>query len=252
MKNLTVDNYYEEDEYMSVSAFKKMRRCEIATDESLNQKSDALLIGSYVDAYIEGTLDKFRAENPEIFSSRGSTKGELKSDFKYADSICEYIDGNKTLTQFLSGEKQRIMTGEINGIPFKIKMDSYSQGIAINDLKVMKTVTDNQGNYYDFVTPWGYDIQLACYQEIVRQNTGEQLPCYICAVTKEKPINSVIINIPQPFLDKALALVESEIQHLYDVKVGKEPPIGCGKCPTCISLKTDTEIISLDSLTNLI
>lgn len=249
MKEVTLDNYYEQDEYMSVSAFKRFKRCELdAIEGGEFVATEPMLIGSYVDAFIEGTLDQFKEEHPEIFASRGATKGELKVSFKYADDICEFIVKDKVFSMFMSGEKQRIMTGEIEGVPFKIKMDSYSPHIAINDLKVMATVTDKRGNFYDFVTPWGYDTQLACYQEIVRQNTGEQLPCYICAVTKEKPINSVIINIPQTYLDVALYEVQSKIQHFYNLKTGKETPVGCGLCSTCISKRTETQIISLVDL----
>ena len=249
MKTLTNDNYYEDDEYMSVSAFKKLRKCEIdGRQVYVKSKSSALLIGSYVDSFIEGTLDKFKEENPEVFSSRGASKGELKAEFKQAEQICNFIMNDKVFAQFMSGEKQTIMTGEIAGVPFKIKMDSYSPNIAINDLKVMRSVTDSKGNFTDFITPWGYDIQLACYQEIVKQNTGKKLPCYICAVTKETPINSVIVNIPQVILDRALYEVESLIEHLYDVKMGKVSPVGCGVCGTCISTRNTTPIISMIDL----
>lgn len=252
-KILTVDNYYEDDEYMSVSTFKKIKKCEIdgrtVYDNSI--KSDAMLIGSYVDSYVEGTLEKFKEENPNIFSSRGNTKGELKADYKNADLICEFIQNDTTIQQFLSGEKQTIMSGEIAGVPFKIKMDSYSPSIAISDLKVMRTISDSKGNFMDFITPWGYDVQLACYQEIVRQNTGEQLPCYIVAVTKESPINSAIIHLPQDILNTTLYKVESEIRHYYDVKTGIVESIGCGICSTCISQRKSTPIISLADILDL-
>jgi len=240
------DNYFEQDEFMSVSAYKKFSYCEVGGLEEYGKPSEAMLIGSYVDAYIEGTLEKFKEEHPEIFSSRGQTKGELKADYKYADEICDFISKDEIFSQFMSGEKQVIMTGEIGTIPFKIKMDSYSPHIAINDLKVMRTVTDSLGNFYDFITPWGYDIQMACYQEIVRQNTGEKLPCFICAVTKESPINSVIINIPQVVLDRALYRVESNIAELYKVKMGERDPVGCGKCSACIKRRATTPIISME------
>lgn len=247
-KVLTEDNYYEDDEYMSVSAFKRFQKCEVDALLPWGEPTDSMMVGSYVDAYVEGTLDKFKAEHPEIISSRGATKGELKSEFQKAQEICDYIDKDRTFKQFMSGEKQTIMTGQIAGIPFKIKMDSYSPGIAINDLKVMRTVTNNAGQFYDFITPWGYDIQLACYQEIVRQNAGSKLLCYICAVTKETPINSVIVNIPQVYLDRALYNVESMIKHYYDVKTGVVAPVGCGVCSTCISKRTNTKIISLQDI----
>jgi len=248
MAELTAKNYYEQDEYMSVSAFKKLRACEVDGISEKNETSIPMLVGSYVDSFVEGTLDEFLAEHPEIVSGRGATKGELKADFKQAEVICDYITKNKRIQQFLSGEKQTIMTGKINGIPFKIKMDSYSPHKAICDLKVMRTVTDFRGNFYDFVTPWGYDIQLACYQEIVFQNTGERLPCFIVAVTKENPTNSVIIQIPQSILDRALYAVEGEIQHLYEVKMKKVEPRGCGVCESCVTIRTETPIISLADL----
>jgi len=244
MKKLTCDNYYEADDYFSVSTWKAMTKCEVGGKEPYNSiPSTAMLVGSYVDAYVEGTLDKFIEEHPSIISSRGETKGQLKSDFKQAEEVCRFIDNDERLQRFLSGEKQTVMSGEICGVPFKIKMDSYSEGIAINDLKVMATITKN-GKYYDFITAYGYDVQLACYQEIVRQNTGKQLPCYIVVVTKETPTNSAVIQLPQEIMDVALYKVQSTINHLYDVKIGKEDAVGCGNCSHCISKRTETPLIS--------
>lgn len=244
----TDELYFADKHYMSVSAFKKLSKCELDGLTDWGSPSDSMLVGSYVDAFISGTIDKFKEDHPEIISSRGSSKGELKTEFKKADEICDYIVSNPRLSQFLSGEKQTIMTGEIAGVPFKIKMDSYSKGIAIVDLKVMASVTDKLGNPIDFITPWGYDIQLACYQEIVRQNTGELLPCFIVAVTKETPIDSLIVNIDQDFLYRALGKVETEIKHLYDVKMKVVEPVGCGVCSTCRLNRKDTRIIALSEI----
>lgn len=305
---LTNETYFETDDHMSVSQWKKFDRCEydatLPFDDST--KNPALLIGQYVDAYVEGTMDEFIKDNPELFTSRATDvqkkaidwfkdnfsihydgfdeltkkdgdlksnvsdtklieaimnsedaledvleefpdfkRKQLKSEFKLAQDICDYIDSNERIKQFLSGEKQTIMTGEISNVPFKIKMDSYSKGIAISDLKVMRSVTDSNGEFYDFITPWGYDVQLACYQEIVYQNTGEKLPCYIVALTKETPINSVIIQIPQIVLDRALYRVESTIESYYEVKQGEREPDGCGTCKSCISNRSETPLISL-------
>ena len=247
---ITNETYYEMDKYMTVSQFKKFKKCEL---DALNpfdntNRSMPLMVGSYVDAYIEGTLDEFVENNPDIYLKSGKNKGELKADFKQADLICEFIDRDKVFSQFMSGEKQGVYTGEIAGVPFKIKMDSYSPHVAINDLKVMRTVTDNWGNYIDFITPWGYDTQMAVYQEIIFQNTGERLPTYICAVTKETPTNSVIVNIPQHYMNIALYDVESNVQHFYDVKMGRVEPVGCGVCPTCIVARRTTKIISMEDL----
>jgi len=284
---LNLDNYYDKDKFMSVSRWKAMSRCEVAGVKPFDDtnRSIPLLVGSYVDAYVEGNLDQFKIDTPEIFTkkiaphegtvellrtidegyvTRNNTLNskklseakrlheecfdveyKLKSDYVKADEICEYIDNNSTMQQFLSGEKQTVMTGEIAGVPFKIKMDSYAEGIAISDLKVMRSVTDKEGNIVDFITPWKYDVQLACYQEIVRQNTGNQLPCYIVAVTKESPINSIIVNIPQEVLNTALYRVEETIEELYQAYIGERLPDPCGICKVCIANRTDTNIISM-------
>lgn len=288
---ITNDDYFEKDEYMSVSAFKMYEKCEVLGLEGFsNDKSSALLFGSYIDAYVEGTLDKFITDNPDMFVTRIAenestvsmlkaidekyvtrndtlvaklvseakelypecfdVKTTIKSDFNLAQDICDYIDADERIQQFLSGDKQTIMTGKIEGVPFKIKMDSYAKSIAISDLKVMRSVTDSRGNYVDFISQWGYDLQLSAYQEIVFQNTGEKLPCYIVAVTKETPINSVIVQIPQSILDSALYRMQSSIKRLYDVKMGTEEPVGCGICKSCISKRTVTPIISMLELIN--
>ena len=219
---VTQENYYTEQDHFSVSSFKRIDKCEldgVKGDEY--PTSTAMLIGSYVDSWLEGTLDKFKEENPEIFSTRGETKGQLKSDFKQADDICDFIKNDKNLSKFLSGEKQTIMVGEIEGVPFKIKMDSYHPNRAIVDLKVMRTITDNRGKYVDFISMWNYDIKLACYQEIVYQNTGVKLPCYIAVVTKETPMDSAIIQIPQSILDQAMIYVRAKIVDYWGLLHGE-------------------------------
>lgn len=290
MKELTQENYFEDDEYMSVSQFKKLEKCELNGLVPFDNTTfnPALAIGSYVDAYVEGTLEKALEDNPnwfvhslkptddtikwllkndpkyvtinntlrpkelvklkELYPNIFYDDKHLKADFAIAKEICEKIDNDPVFSQFMSGEKQLILTGEIGGVPFKGKLDSFSNGIAINDLKVMRSIRDSHGNYVDFISQWGYDIQGACYQELVRQNFGVQLPFYICVMTKETPIDSAIINIDQVYLDRALYRVESQIKHLYDVKMGVVEPVGCGVCKTCISLKSETPIMTLSSI----
>lgn len=77
---LTSENYYSREanrEYMSVSQFKDFvgtygrLGCEFTALEKIeerweDEKSTALMVGSYVDSYFEGTLAKFKAENPSL------------------------------------------------------------------------------------------------------------------------------------------------------------------------------------------
>lgn len=284
--SLTNDNYFQDERYMSVSSWKKFNKCELQGTLPFTEDYNAsMLVGSYVDEYVSGTLDQFKEAHPELFVTKfvqnettiqeiqkqdpsyitrngtfvASKKTEamekfpmyfteevrLKAEFKQADEICKYIDSKPRLQKFLGGEKQTIMVGEIEGVPFKIKMDSYIPDKLIADLKIMRSVTNSQGDYVDFITPWGYDVQMACYQEVVRQNTGKQLPCYIVAVTKEEPINSVVIQIPQDVLDRALYQVQSTVRDYYDIKQGRKTANGCGKCKACIEAREDVPLISM-------
>ena len=65
------------------------------------------------------------------------------------------------IMSFMSGEKQVIRTGEVYGVPFKIKMDSYFP--RREDCR--PKVHENDEAYHagkNFVEHWGYDIQ-ECY-----------------------------------------------------------------------------------------
>ena len=148
---LTAENYYSKEankEYMSVSQYKDFAgtygkmACEFSAVEKLEErweqkKTTPLLVGSYVDSYFEGTLEEFKKENPEIFTQ----KGELKANYKQAERIIARMERDPLFMQYMSGEKQVIMTGELFGAEWKIKIDSFVRGIAITDLKVMASIT---------------------------------------------------------------------------------------------------------------
>lgn len=259
---LTQDNYYSAEanrEYMSVSQLKNFtgtsgrRGCEFSAIEELNERweekpTTAMLVGSYVDSWFEGTLDKFKEENPDIFTQ----KGELRANYKHAEKIIERVSRDELFMKYMSGQKQVIMTGELFGAKWKIKMDSYHPGVAIVDLKVMQSITKlswvQDIGYLDFVRLWGYDIQGAIYQEIVRQNTGKKLPFYIAGVSKEEEPNLEVINITQNYLDEALIFVEHNMPRILRVKYEGERPDRCEVCNCCRSTKVLKRPITIADL----
>ncbi|NFO48709.1 hypothetical protein FDB40_17885, partial [Clostridium botulinum] len=89
---ITKENYYsiESDlSTMSVSQYKMFMKCEEMAVAKLKgeykqNESDAFLLGKYIHSWSEGTLEKFKEENPSLYSSQGKTKGQLKSTFKIA------------------------------------------------------------------------------------------------------------------------------------------------------------------------
>lgn len=254
---LTQENYYSTEadrEYMSVSQYKEFcgtfgqTACEARAMAELNdgwekKKTKALLVGSYVDAYFEGTLEAFKANTPELYTQ----KKELYKDFKQANEIIARIERDEYFMKFLSGEKQVIMTGEIGGAKWKIKVDSLIRDVCIVDLKIMqalrKVFRTHDANYMGFVEYWGYDLQGAVYQEIVRQNTGKTLPFFIAAASKEEETDIEIIQIDDAHLRECLLMVESNVPKIQALKDGTFEPIRCDVCDYCKHTKVLTQPI---------
>ena len=259
---LCAENYYSpvaNYEYMSVSSYKDFvgtygkAACEEQAlakmkGKWVEEKSTALLVGGYCDAYFEGTLDEYKQANPQIFKQDGG----LKAEYLHADTIIRRIERDPYFMRTLSGEKQVIMTGEIGGTKWKIKMDSYLPDVAIVDLKIVESINKMKWvpdiGYLDWIRFWGYDLQGAVYQEVVRQNTGKRLPFYISAASKEKVPRISVIQIPQSILTDALKGIEMVLPHVLDVKYGRIKPIRCGLCDYCAETHVITRPISLFDL----
>ena len=245
-------NYFSRNnnrKYCGSSQFKSFMKCSAAAMAELSgewkeEETTALLIGSYVDAYFEGTLDTFKAEHPEIFKKDGT----LKADYTHADVIIERVQRDKLFMEYMSGRKQVVKTGYIEGVPFKIKIDSYHKGDKIVDLKVIKDFKpmfdEEEWAYVDFIHYWGYDVQAAIYQAI----EGNKLPFYICAATKEKTPDLKVIQIPQSWMDEALARVRANIELIELTKQGIVEPIRCERCDYCKATKKLSRVISAEEL----
>lgn len=253
--DLIESTYYSQKasrEFMSVSQFKAFQKCEAAAMAELNgeyipERGRALLLGSYVDEMLTGTKesqDKFVEENRAALFKKN---GEPYADVAQADETIARICNQPKMMEYLGGEHQVIMTGEIEGVPFKIKMDSYKPGDFIADLKYMASLR-SPNLFQPMISYWGYDIQAACYQEIVRQNTGERLPFLFVVATKEKPAHLAIGKISQWNMDEALETVRQKIKRYQAIKNGEIEPERCEDygCDYCTSTKIITEPIDTD------
>lgn len=241
---LTNSNYYSSDanlEYMSVSQYKDFRKCEAMALASLRgewerPKTTALLVGSYIDSWFEGTLDEFCRSNPEIYKRDGS----LKSDFIQAEELIEFVKRDQMFMDYMAGMKQEILTRSMFGTLWKIKIDSYHPGEKIVDLKVMRSIDRILGK--SFVEHWGYDLQMAIYSAV----EGNNLETYLAVVTKESPPNKEIIHIPEWRREELLSEVEKSMPRILAVKAGIMAPHRCGVCEYCRATKRLTEPIDFE------
>lgn len=255
--NITQTDYYSREnsmKYMGATQFKNFEKCEAAAMAEINgeyvrEKTTALLVGSYVDAHFEGSLDIFKAKNPGIFKK----DGDLKADYKQADYIINRIERDEFFMRAMDGEKQKIMIGEIEGVPVKIKIDSYREHKTIVDLKVIKDFAPiyvNGRGRLAFYEAWGYDIQGAIYQEIVQQNTGEKLPFVLAAATKENETDLQVISLDQAELDAAMEIVKANIGRYAAIKAGAETPTRCGHCDYCKFTKKLDKVLTTEEFKN--
>lgn len=251
---LTAENYFSKEAnsvYMSVSQFKTFEKCECLGLAEVNgtysrPSTTALLVGSYVDSHFDCSLDIFKAQHPELFKRDGG----LKSEYVKAEQIIQRIERDDMMTSFLNAPKQVIMTGVISDVPVKIKVDALHPD-KICDLKVMKDFepmyVPEQGKM-SWIEAWRYDLQGAVYQEIVRQNTGEKLPFYLVAATKEEEPDIGIFEVPQELLDFELEQFKKKVQGYHLIKQGVIEPERCEKCNYCKSTKVIEKITTIGEL----
>lgn len=243
---LTNENYYSTEanqEYMSVSQYKDFRKCEAMALASLRgewvrPQTTALLVGSYIDSWFEGTLEEFKATHPEIYR-KGRGDRQLRADFLQAEEIIAFLQKDPLFMRYMSGRKQIILTAELFGTKWKIKMDSYHND-KIVDLKVMRSMERIMGK--SFVEHWGYDLQMAIYAAV----EGRGIATYLAVVTKQDPPDKEIISIPRWRRMELLEDVGKNMPHILAVKRGEIPPIRCGVCEYCRATKMLTEPIDFE------
>ena len=259
---LTKDNYYSTEanqHYMSVSQYKDFLKCEAGALAKLNEdyeqpKSTAFLLGSYVHAWNEGTLEEFTEQHPELFSSKGATKGQLKSDFKLGDEMIRVLENDKFAMFALDGQKEVIMTGELFGAPWKIMIDVYNPQMGrFTDLKTVadlyKRIYVEDVGWCSFVEAYGYLTQMAVYSEIESQNRGgDWLETFIVAVSKQNPPDKAVISIDYESKVQALNEVEDHISRIIEVKHHGAKPNACGKCEYCRANKQLSGVIPYQEL----
>lgn len=259
---LTDENYYSPkmnkkycsaSQYLSFVGRPFIPGCEARTMAVINgeyeeETTKAMLIGSILDTLwelddlpLEEKLSIIADRFPECVSSRGNTKGELKSEYKQALTLYQRTLKDELFCKFMSGIKQCIMQGVIDGLPFKIKIDSYIPGVAIVDLKTTqdaspkhrKYVADS-GNWETFYRGFDYITQLSIYREIVRQNTGQTLRVYIACVDKREHPLPQIIELTPKSLDEALISVKAHIPTIKMLKSGEiKNYCRCEECDYC-------------------
>lgn len=249
-ERLTAGNYYSAEmnrRYWSASQLKGFLDCPARAVAELRgeyeqPKSDALLIGSYVDAAFEGqkSFERFKDEHPEMYKRDGT----LKAEFVKADAMIERARSDKVFMDFMKGRHQVIKTATLWDVQWKAKFDVLRKDRIVDlktvrDFKPLYREGEGRLNVCDY---WRWTLQMALYQRI----EGHQLPCYIAAITKEDPADIVVIEIPQARMDAEIDFVSARIEMLKGMKDGVLEAERCEHCAYCRKTRKLNGAVSLD------
>ena len=240
---LNSSNYFSLEagrEYFSASQVKSFRKCEAAAmaeilGEYTRPMSTALTVGQYVDEAMTGDLESWLPNHPEILKRDGT----LKADYEGAKLMVERAMRDPMFMSYMEGDHQTIITGDLFGVPFKAKFDVLNPK-RIVDLKTVRDMSPvyvpGQGKV-DFASAWDWPLQLAIYQALYEQKTGEKLPCYLAVITKETPADIAIVQVEQERMDAELALLRQQLPRFDAIKSGSIEAERCEKCAWCRDTK---------------
>lgn len=262
---LTRDNYYggqADIDYMSCSQYQDFLDCEARAMAKIEgrfvrEESEAFLVGNYFHTFFEGESEhkKWCEEHfDDVFKSKLDKKtGELIITGKYApytkaDELIQTVMNDELCRAFVEmpGENEKIITGEIFGVPWKARLDKYlpDERIII-DYKTCKSIYETNYNPFTkqretFIETYGYMMRAAIYSELEKQMTGQTTdPQFILiCVSKEGPPDKEIVSLNhRERYDVELETVKQNLARIMQVKNHRTPPKKCGVCEYCRSIK---------------
>ncbi|MGE9857041.1 PD-(D/E)XK nuclease-like domain-containing protein [Limosilactobacillus reuteri] len=284
---LTQSNYYDHDtdfQYMSKSVFQGFEECEAEELAELkgewdpddhkrkSSQPDPLIFGNFIHSYFQGkeAHEEFLKETKvkkEVFKYGNPEKGAKKAYDKNGEaySLINKMKLNKYFNRAYKPRdpknKEVIVTGEIGGYLWKGKIDSLNlEEQYFCDLKTTKDIhavnwikKGDRNIKTNFVESYGYYMQMAIYQELIRQTFDITCLPLMFVVSKQQPIPEVC-NLkfdqydPQHpdvkyLMDDALETAKKLQPHFWKVMMGEEKPRRCGKCAYCRYTNNSPEFI---------
>ena len=261
--NLTRDNYYTTEadwQYMSCSQYQAWNECEAKELAKLqgkwkDEEKEAFIVGNYFHTHFEGAEahEQFCRENfDKIFKTR-TVKGEQVVTGKYApfemaDKMIAAAEADPLIKSLIDmpGENEKIMTGNIFGVPWRIRLDKYVQsGRMIIDWKTCASITelkwsDKWHEKVSFIDMYDYMMRAAVYSEIEKQNANstEDPPFIIVALSKQDypDKEALMLNHRQRY-DYELEQIKKRLPEIQLIKEGRMKPKRCGCCDYCRATK---------------
>ena len=234
--------------WLSSSDIKAAHRCEAAwladyLGKAPRPKSDAFDFGHLFEAALtmtRGELDRYLTEHPELLSTRGASKGQLKAEYATALDMATAVRRSPYLRGVIKrSAKQVILTGSVCGVPVRVMMDLLDKDGSIYDIKStrdFKPLYDAaREEWMEWWAYWYYPMQLYVYREIARQN-GIDVPRVGLIAASKSDCDVQAITFGEDVLAAAKADTEYTLTRIKAIADGEEPD-ECGCCKYCISHK---------------
>ena len=193
-------------------------------------------------------------QNPEIISSQGKSKGNVKANFQKVVEAAGAFMRQPHFTDIVSrSEQQVLVTGNINGVPYKALLDLYDrENNAIWDIKNMRNFesaySPEEGRRLPWWMVYGYHYQAAIYSELVRQQFGTAPTFGLLAATKEPTPDVQWLLFDPAYLRNVLDVVYEMSPDFQAIKIGMTEALRCEKCDYCRQTKLldEPEIITVN------
>lgn len=268
---LNRDTYYTMEanrEYMSCSLFQDFMECEAAAVAKLEGRyrpssSEALIVGNYFHTAMESpeAHEEFCREHfDDIYkytidkkSGDVIVKGKY-APYEHADRMIEVCRRDPLMKHYIDmpGENEAIMTGELFGMKWKIRLDKYIEGKRlIIDYKTVANIYEPRynaatGKRESFVEAMGYMMRAAVYTEIEKQfkDSDKDANFVILAVSKQDPPDkaAMLLNHRQRY-DFELEQIEKRMPRIISVLTKRVKPKRCGACEYCRGTKMLKKLI---------
>ena len=146
----------------------------------------------------------------------------------------------------LPGENEKIMTGELFGVPWRIRLDKYvPDGRMIIDWKTVANISELKWSEalrekVTFIDAYSYMMRAAVYTEIEKQNAHslDDASFIIVAISKQDypDKEALYLNHRQRY-DYELETIKKRLPMIQAVKAGVVRPKRCGFCDYCRATK---------------
>ena len=197
---LTPENYHSDEAnrtYMSVSQYKTFLACPARwTAQYVEQswqprQSDALALGTYFHALVlePETAESVLEAEAEWLLTKGKTP-KPTAGTTGIHTMAKRVLVTPDVRKWCEGEHETIHVGTLGGCFWKIKVDTLNLEEGwFSDLKSSASLTREEyisrlGTRGNFIHAYNYGLQLAVYQEILKQATGKTLQPVIVGVSK--------------------------------------------------------------------